>query len=79
MNFLKNILNIKGDQTKDTRTITQKEELTIALQAGKLREVAIARGGTGYLRQELSNKEKQRRKNRLRQTKQSRKANRKAV
>lgn len=76
---IKKIFNIKEDQTKDTRTITQKDELTIALQAGKLRELAIAKGGTGYLRKELSKKEKQRRKNRLYHVKQSRKANRKAL
>jgi hypothetical protein len=46
------------------------------METGSLRNLVAAKGGTGDLRKELSNKEKSKRKNRRKMAKMSRKANR---
>lgn len=58
------------------QTAEQKENFERAVYLGALRDLAIARGGKGWLRRELSEREYQRLKNRKKAQKQSRKANR---
>ena len=61
---------------KNTQTEEQKNNFETALKTGALRDYAIAKGGTGFLRQELSSEEKARRKAKRKQANMSRKANR---
>lgn len=50
-----------------------------SLEAGALRDLAIAKGGTGHLRRELTVSEKAQRKAKRKQAKMSCKANRKGA
>jgi hypothetical protein len=58
------------------QTEAQKKAFKTARETGYLKDLVAARGGTGELRQELSSKEKAKRKNRRKTAKMSRKANR---
>lgn len=60
----------------NNQTEEQRKSFKTALETGALRDLAIAKGGTGNLRKELSDKEKSKRKNKRKMAKMSRKANR---
>lgn len=60
----------------NNQTEEQREAFKTAMVTGALRNLVAARGGTGDLRKELSDKEKAKRKNRHKMAKMSRKANR---
>jgi hypothetical protein len=60
----------------NTQTKEQRESFKTSLVAGALRQLAVRKGATGDLRQELSDKEKAKRKARRKMVKASRKANR---
>lgn len=57
-------------------TAEQKKAFFIAQQSGAIRDIALAKGGTGEQRKPLSAKEKSRRRKRRKMVKLSRKANR---
>lgn len=57
----------------------KQSELLRSLEAGALRDLAIAKGGTGHLRKELTADEKARRKAKRKQARMSRKQNRKGA
>lgn len=57
----------------------KRAEFKRALEGGALRDLAIAKGGTGHLRRELTVNEKAQRKAKRKQAKMSRKANRKGA
>jgi hypothetical protein len=60
----------------NNQTEEQRKAFKEAMETGSLRQLVAARGGTGDLRKELSDKEKAVRKNKRKMAKASRKANR---
>jgi hypothetical protein len=58
------------------QTEEQRNNFKTALETGSLRNLVVAKGGTGDLRKELTSKEKAKRKNKRKAAKLSRKANR---
>ncbi len=67
---------MKADLIENEVNLKQQYDFHRALQAGKLRELAVLRGGTGDIRRELSAKERQARKAKRKQAKASRQFNR---